>query len=179
MCNHRSMTPEAKAWWSADVVHLLYGVMAAVAAVSYLVASGGHALDLHWQAEAAGMKVAADALVCISAGFCAFFLWTIILHRQASSFPHPRTACGQMFSQKLSWIALKLQVLHEHASLRLKAASSHTSHSEELQTVGWLNVVHGHAVVLIGALANFKPLQQWCIRGEGCQGYSSRAPRPT
>ena len=85
------MTPEAKAWWSADVVHLLYGVMAAVAAVSYLVASGGHALDLHWQPESAGLKVAADALVCISAGFCAFFLCTIILHRQAlpPSLKHP------------------------------------------------------------------------------------------
>ena len=75
------MSSEAKAWWSADLVHLLFGLMAAVAAVSYLVASGGRALDLDWRAEEAGLKVAADAIVCISAGFCAFFLWTIILHR--------------------------------------------------------------------------------------------------
>ena len=78
---YRNLTPEAKAWWSADVVHLIYSISAAVAAVCYLVASGGHALDLNWQAEAAGLKLAADAIVCVSAGFCAFFLWTLILQR--------------------------------------------------------------------------------------------------
>ncbi|KAK9863387.1 hypothetical protein WJX84_002368 [Apatococcus fuscideae] len=83
----RVMSPEAKAWWSADLVHLLFGLMAAVAAVSYLVASGGRALDLDWRAEEAGLKVAADAIVCISAGFCAFFLWTIILHRLYKQSP--------------------------------------------------------------------------------------------
>ena len=87
------MTSQAKAWWSADLVHLLYGLLAAVAAVSYLVASGGRALDLHWQAEAAGLKVAADAIVCISAGFCAFFLWTIILHRQAVAVVYHHYDC--------------------------------------------------------------------------------------
>ena len=79
MC--RNMTPAAKAWWSADLVHLIYSVVATVSAVAFLVASGGHALDLDWHAQEAGLKLAADAIVCISAGFCAFFLWTVILHR--------------------------------------------------------------------------------------------------
>ena len=75
------MTAEAKAWWSADAVHLIYSATAAVVSICFLVASGGHALDLDWHAQEAGLKVAADAIVCISAGFCAFFLWTLILHR--------------------------------------------------------------------------------------------------
>ena len=39
MVRCRTLSPKGKAWWSADLVHLLYGIMASICSVCYLVQS--------------------------------------------------------------------------------------------------------------------------------------------
>lgn len=71
------MDPAAKVWWCTDVVHLLYSAGVSVAAATYLVLQPG-ALSVASPPVATGVP---DALVCISAGFCAFLLWILLAYR--------------------------------------------------------------------------------------------------
>lgn len=67
-------------WFCSDMVHLLYSAGASVAAAAYLVSEPG-ALDVGAPPAATAVP---DAIVCVSAGFCAFLLWILVAYRRAA-----------------------------------------------------------------------------------------------
>jgi hypothetical protein len=73
------MEPEARVWWCTDLVHLLYSAGASAAAAAHL-ASTPAALDAAHPPAATAVP---DAIVCVSAGFCAFLLWILVAYRCA------------------------------------------------------------------------------------------------
>ena len=73
----RAMEPEARVWWCTDLVHVLYSACASMAAAAYL-ASTPAALDV---AHPPALTTVPDAIVCVSAGFCAFLLWILVAYR--------------------------------------------------------------------------------------------------
>jgi hypothetical protein len=79
-CARRAMEPETRVWWCTDVVHLLYSAGVSMAAVAYIITTPA-ALDV---AAPPALTAVPDAIVCVSAGFCAFLLWILVAYRCAA-----------------------------------------------------------------------------------------------
>ena len=73
-CRH--LTSSAQAQWCAAVLHLGYSMCTFVGAV-WLLATNPRRLGIALSSPHDGSPLA-DALVCISAGFFAFHLWTLV-----------------------------------------------------------------------------------------------------
>ncbi|EIE24233.1 cyclopropane fatty acid synthase [Coccomyxa subellipsoidea C-169] len=78
--SYRSLSAEGQAWWCTDVVHLVYSALSFAAAAAY-VARHPAALSVGWTPSAAQAGLLPDLLVCTSAGFFGFQLWTLVRNR--------------------------------------------------------------------------------------------------
>lgn len=76
----RSLSAEGRAWWCTDVVHLIYSALSFAAAAVY-VARHPAALSVLWKPSPSQAGLLPDLLVCTSAGFFGFQLWTLVRNR--------------------------------------------------------------------------------------------------
>ena len=79
-CVRRQLSRDSKAWWCADVVHMLYSAAVFLSAAAYTL---GHprAFLITWSPARAEPGLLPDVLVCISAGFFGFQLWALVCTR--------------------------------------------------------------------------------------------------
>ena len=79
-CACRQLSRDSKAWWCADVVHMLYSATVFLSAAAYTL---GHprAFLITWSPARAEAGLLPDVLVCISAGFFGFQLWALVCTR--------------------------------------------------------------------------------------------------
>ncbi|BDA46075.1 probable cyclopropane-fatty-acyl-phospholipid synthase at C-terminar half [Coccomyxa sp. Obi] len=78
--SYRSLSVEGQAWWCTDLVHLVYSALSFAAAAAY-VAHHPSALSVTWTPTPEQAGLLPDLLVCISAGFFGFQLWTLVRNR--------------------------------------------------------------------------------------------------
>ena len=77
MCRH--MAAETHAAWCASCLHLAYSGLTLLACCMLLLTQP-RSLDITWKPLGVGTALP-DALVCCSAGFFAFQLWTLVHQR--------------------------------------------------------------------------------------------------
>lgn len=82
--SRRSLSVEGQAWWCTDMVHLVYSALSFAAAAAY-VAHHPSALSVTWTPTPHQAGLLPDLLVCTSAGFFGFQLWTLVRNRWALS----------------------------------------------------------------------------------------------
>ena len=105
------MEPETRVWWCTDVVHLLYSAGASMAAVAYIISTPA-ALDV---AAPPGLTAVPDAIVCVSAGFCAFLLWILVAYRYADRCCAPPSCMLCNYSQSVAQATLNNLANHPPA----------------------------------------------------------------
>ena len=79
-CARRQLSRDSKAWWCADVVHMLYSAAVFLSAAAYTL-EHPRAFLITWSPAGAEPGLLPDVLVCISAGFFGFQLWALVCTR--------------------------------------------------------------------------------------------------
>lgn len=79
-CACRQLSRDSKAWWCADVVHMLYSAAVFLSAAAYTL-EHPRAFLITWSPARAEPGLLPDVLVCISAGFFGFQLWALVCTR--------------------------------------------------------------------------------------------------
>ena len=80
----RQLSRDSKAWWCADVVHMLYSAAVFLSAAAYTL-EHPRAFLITWSTARAEAGLLPDVLVCVSAGFFGFQLWALVCTRWGRS----------------------------------------------------------------------------------------------
>lgn len=100
----RRLGREGKAWWCADLVHIVYSAGVFLAASAYIYRCP-RALFITWSPTEEEAGALPDMLVCISAGFFGFQLWALVCTRWAVPQLHLCPLCTRQRCQ----IAMQVQ----------------------------------------------------------------------